>query len=61
MIAPLHTEGPVAVTQDGTRLFTCVGDEALMTDLKEGKEICRFAGVRGDFSLNGRCESDREL
>ncbi|KZT08671.1 WD40 repeat-like protein [Laetiporus sulphureus 93-53] len=44
VIAPLHTEGPVAVTQDGTRLFTCVGEEALMTDLKEGKEICRFAG-----------------
>ncbi|CCM03751.1 uncharacterized protein FIBRA_05897 [Fibroporia radiculosa] len=44
VIAPLHTEGPVAVTHDGTKLFTCVGEEALMTDVKEGKEICRFAG-----------------
>lgn len=46
MIAPLHTDGPVAVSQDGTRLFTCVGEEALMTDLRDGKELCRFLGVR---------------
>lgn len=45
MIAPLHTAGPVAVTQDGSKLFTCVGEEALLTDLQAGKEICRFSGV----------------
>ncbi|PCH34214.1 WD40 repeat-like protein [Wolfiporia cocos MD-104 SS10] len=44
VITPLHTDGPVAVTQDGSKLFTCVGEEALMTDLKEGREICRFSG-----------------
>ncbi|TFY64923.1 hypothetical protein EVJ58_g2288, partial [Rhodofomes roseus] len=44
VIAPLHTEGPIAISQDGTRLFTCVGEEVLMTDIKEGREICRFSG-----------------
>ncbi|OBZ79826.1 putative U3 small nucleolar RNA-associated protein 13 [Grifola frondosa] len=44
VIAPLHTAGPVAVTPDGTRLVTCVGEEALLTDVKAGVEICRFAG-----------------
>ncbi|KZT72878.1 WD40 repeat-like protein [Daedalea quercina L-15889] len=44
IIAPLHTEGPVAISQDGTRLFTCVGEEVLMTEIKEGREICRFSG-----------------
>ncbi|TFK56842.1 WD40 repeat-like protein [Heliocybe sulcata] len=44
VIAPLHTGGPVAVTQDGTRLVTCVGEEAVLTDVKSGQEICRFMG-----------------
>ncbi|KAL6307705.1 U3 small nucleolar RNA-associated protein [Sparassis latifolia] len=44
VIAPLHTAGPVAITQDGTRLVTCVGEEALLTDLTAEQEICRFSG-----------------
>ncbi|KAI1782694.1 WD40 repeat-like protein [Ganoderma leucocontextum] len=44
VIAPLHTAGPVAVTPDGTRLVSCVGEDALLTDVKAGVEICRFAG-----------------
>ncbi|KAH9858322.1 WD40 repeat-like protein [Lenzites betulinus] len=44
VVAPLHTAGPVAVTPDGSRLVTCVGEEALLTDVKAGVEICRFAG-----------------
>lgn len=44
-IAPLHTGGPVAVTEDGTRLISCVGEEAILTDLEAGIEICRFVGV----------------
>ncbi|KAI0639931.1 U3 small nucleolar RNA-associated protein [Trametes polyzona] len=44
VIAPLHTAGPVAVTPDGSRLVTCVGEDALLTDVKAGVEICRFAG-----------------
>ncbi|KAI0931517.1 hypothetical protein AcW1_001095 [Taiwanofungus camphoratus] len=50
VIAPLHTAGPVAVTQDGSKLFTCVGEEALLTDLQAGKEICRFSGDTGSIT-----------
>ncbi|KAI0783305.1 WD40 repeat-like protein [Abortiporus biennis] len=44
VIAPLYTGGPVAITQDGKRLVTCVGEEAVLTDVEEGRKICRFAG-----------------
>ncbi|EKM61674.1 uncharacterized protein PHACADRAFT_84777 [Phanerochaete carnosa HHB-10118-sp] len=44
VIAPLYTGGPVAITSDGTRLATVVGEEAVLTDVREGREICRFAG-----------------
>ncbi|EPQ60264.1 WD40 repeat-like protein [Gloeophyllum trabeum ATCC 11539] len=44
VIAPLHTGGPAAVSQDGTKLVTCVGEEAILTDVKSGQEICRFMG-----------------
>jgi U3 small nucleolar RNA-associated protein 13 len=44
-IAPLHTGGPVSITQNGLWLVTCVGEQALLTDLQRGAEICRFAGV----------------
>jgi U3 small nucleolar RNA-associated protein 13 len=45
-IAPLYTGGPVSITQNGHWLVTCVGEQALLTDLQSGAEICRFAGVR---------------
>lgn len=41
----MYTGGPVAVTSDGNRLVTCIGEEAILTDVHEGREICRFAGV----------------
>ena len=51
VIAPLHTAGPVALTPDGARLVTCVGEDALLTDVKAGVEICRFLGVSDAFSF----------
>ncbi|KDQ63125.1 hypothetical protein JAAARDRAFT_367694 [Jaapia argillacea MUCL 33604] len=42
-IAPLHTAGPVAATVDGSRLVTCVGEEAVLTEVNSGTEICRFS------------------
>ena len=48
VIAPLHTAGPVAATPDGSKLVTCVGEDALLTDVKAGVEICRFAGVSSE-------------
>ena len=46
VIAPLYTGGPVSVSHDGRMLATCVGEEAILTDLEEGRQIARFAGVR---------------
>ncbi|KAG1749731.1 WD40-repeat-containing domain protein [Suillus paluster] len=43
-IGPLHTCGSVAVSGDGSRLVTCVAEEAVLTNLLTGEEICRFAG-----------------
>ncbi|KAF7791219.1 hypothetical protein EIP86_002233 [Pleurotus ostreatoroseus] len=44
VIPPLYTGGPVAITSDGNRLVTCVGEEAVLTDVQAGTEICRFVG-----------------
>ncbi|EIW86957.1 U3 small nucleolar RNA-associated protein [Coniophora puteana RWD-64-598 SS2] len=44
VIAPLHTSGAAAVLSDGARIITCVGEEALLTDVRSGTEICRFEG-----------------
>lgn len=43
-IGPLHTCGSVAVSSDGSRLVTCVAEEAVLTNILTGEEICRFAG-----------------
>ncbi|KAJ4485756.1 U3 small nucleolar RNA-associated protein [Lentinula aciculospora] len=43
-ISPLYTSGPVAVTPDGQKIVTCVGEEILLTDVTSGTEICRFLG-----------------
>ncbi|KAF8921920.1 WD40 repeat-like protein [Mucidula mucida] len=43
-IPPLYTGGPVAITSDGQRLITCVGEELLLTDTSTGTQIASFAG-----------------
>ncbi|KAI5121299.1 hypothetical protein M0805_003768 [Coniferiporia weirii] len=42
VIGPLHTGGPVAITQDGLYIVTCVAEEAVLTRLSDGLEIRRF-------------------
>lgn len=41
-IEPLHTSGPVAITSDGSNIVTCVSGEALFTDIKHSRLLCRF-------------------
>jgi hypothetical protein len=50
-IGPLYTGGPVALTQDGSRIVTCLGEEILFTNVATGTEICRFEGVRATLSM----------
>lgn len=46
VIAPLYTGGPVSASHDGRMLVTCVGEEAILTDIEQGIQIARFTGVR---------------
>ncbi|TRM66255.1 WD40-repeat-containing domain protein [Schizophyllum amplum] len=43
VVGPIYTGGPVAITQDGTKLVTALSDELLLTDVSSGDEICRFS------------------
>ncbi|KLO20068.1 WD40 repeat-like protein [Schizopora paradoxa] len=52
-IKPLHTGGPVTVDANGQKIFTCVGDEVVLTDLEKGQEICRF--IADDETINSFC------
>ncbi|KAH8835581.1 U3 small nucleolar RNA-associated protein [Flagelloscypha sp. PMI_526] len=49
-IAPLYTSGPVAVTTDGQRIITCIGDQILLTEIASGTEICRFQSDSEDIT-----------
>ncbi|KAI6012396.1 U3 small nucleolar RNA-associated protein [Pisolithus orientalis] len=41
-IEPLYTGGPVAITSNGSNIVTCLSGEALFTDVKRGRLLCRF-------------------
>ncbi|KAJ8084566.1 U3 small nucleolar RNA-associated protein 13 [Marasmius tenuissimus] len=43
-ISPLYTSGPVAVTPDGKKIVTCVGEDILLAEVATGTQLCRFAG-----------------
>ncbi|OCK74705.1 WD40 repeat-like protein [Lepidopterella palustris CBS 459.81] len=43
-IQPIYTGGSVALSQDGRVLATCVGEDALLTDLATGEELLRVEG-----------------
>lgn len=44
-IQPIHTGEGVALDQTGRILATCLGEDALLTDLHTGKELARIEGV----------------
>ena len=45
VIQPIYTGGSVALSQDGKVLATCLGEEALLTDLNTGEHLARIEGV----------------
>jgi len=45
VIQPIYTGGSVAVGQDGRLLATCLGEDALLTDLDTGAHLARIEGV----------------
>lgn len=49
VISPIYTGGSVALSRDGKILATCLGDEALLTDLETGAHLTRIEGVSRDY------------
>lgn len=45
VIQPIYTGGDVALDSDGRTLATCLGEEALLTDLGSGELLARIEGV----------------
>lgn len=44
-IQPIYTGGNVALDREGRILATCLGEEALLTDLGTGELLARVEGV----------------
>ena len=44
-IQPIYTGGDVALDREGQILATCLGEEALLTDLSTGELLARIEGV----------------
>jgi hypothetical protein len=45
VIQPIYTGGSVALDTSGRILATCLGEDALITDLNTGKQLARIEGV----------------
>lgn len=45
IIQPIYTGGDVALDREGRILATCLGEEALLTDLGTGELLARIEGV----------------
>ena len=45
VIQPIYTGGSVALSEDGQILATCLGEEALLTNLHTGQHLARIEGV----------------
>lgn len=45
-IQPIYTGGDVLLGREGRILATCLGEEALLTDLHTGELLARIEGVR---------------
>ena len=45
VLQPIYTGGSVALSQDGRTLATCLGEEALLSNLHTGEHLARIEGV----------------
>lgn len=51
VIQPIYTGGSVALDRRGQVLATTLGEDALLTDLKTGRELARIDGVCQNIPL----------
>lgn len=61
VIQPIYTGGDVALDREGLLLATCLGEEALLTDLTTGRLLARIEGVSepGSFKMPALKEENR--
>ena len=45
VIEPIYTGGSVALSPDGRLLVSCLGQDALISDLATGERLARIEGV----------------
>ena len=45
VIQPIYTGGDVELSNDGQILATCLGEDALLTNLNNGQTLARIEGV----------------
>lgn len=45
VIQPIYTGGDVVLDRDGRILASCLGEEAILTDLHTGQALARLEGV----------------
>lgn len=45
VIQPIYTGGDVALDRAGEVLATCLGEEALLVDIRTGRTLARVEGV----------------
>jgi U3 small nucleolar RNA-associated protein 13 len=45
VIQPIYTGGSIAVDQSGRILASCLGEDALLTDLNSGEQLAQIEGV----------------
>lgn len=57
VIQPLYTGGDVALEAEGQILVTCLGEDAMLTDLSSGKLLARLEGVRNILLVLRVCRS----
>ena len=48
VIQPIYTGGDVALDGQGCILASCLGEEALLIDLRNGEPLARIEGVRDE-------------
>ena len=54
VIQPIYTGGDVALDSEGRILVTCLGEDALLTDVNSGQLLTRVEGVRAEY-INRAC------
>ena len=57
ILQPIFTGGDIALDESGAILGSCLGEEAVITDLKSGQVLARVEGVSLPFHAMLSCST----